>query len=177
MPQNKDLFQVQFWWRHRSILHFCWYLLCAELFLTTPGAWRSCRGNIYIQFNIFDVWEHESFGLGPDRIWFRENVPLLFSTSLLLFLRAHSSAFGVQPSQLFWIWMKSRQIAPWQMQKHFLQLNDRKQVFKSHIIQQSFINKTRVCQLYENIMFHFHHNAWLVVVNEPVLSFVCKVVS
>ena len=121
--------------------------------------------------HFFNVWTN------INRLGLHFKICFFFSSNESLLL------FSVRPFKCFWCAtiptflepIKSRQIAPWQMQKHFLQLNDPKQVLKKDASFSFSSTRARACQLYENIFMTMP--GWELVVNEPTLSFVCKVVS
>ena len=134
------------------------YLLCAKLFLTSPGAWRAYRWNIYIQLHFSNVWELDHFGLTTfcsDKVFSLSPLKRFWSATIPTFLDMNEKSWIVR----------------WPIQKYLLQLNDPKQVQDAPFI---IILQNH---LWENIVCNFHYNAWLRVVNEAVLSFVCKVVS
>ena len=121
---------------------------------------KSCTCNEIHSLSIakrlfFSVWFENS--------WLSESLKALFpsKTSLLLhFISTNSSTFGVQPSQLFKIWMKSWQIVPSQ------KLND-----PSTFMKKQNSRHQRLPIMWNNI------NSFNKVVREAIPSFECELVQ
>ena len=132
------------------------YLLCAKLFLTSPGAWRAYRWKIYIQLHFSNVWELDHFGLTTfcsDKVFSLSPLKRFWSATIPTFLDMNEKSWIVR----------------WPIQKYLLQLNDPKQVLKRCIIQ-FFVNKSKSMPA---LWKHFHDNAWLRVSCKWARSFFC----